>query len=246
MSHLSLGGSQGKKTRGGPDSSDSESSENAINETPESLQDGPSSLESQPSLVVADIPAGPSEDKQEVQSEKEALALEARTPIHSGDTPGITVEGERNALKSAQDQAPNTAPADTPTPISKDSKSESKTVTSQAGSGKGNKATNLQDEKTEKKGSKKKKDLDTNKPPAMDQNANVEKNEKQTGQSKPKGKSQQEQKQNPMVFGPQTPSKVMQTKMYEKEMLLNKIRFLVQNVYSFFLFGSSCIFNMHV
>ncbi|KAK5884967.1 hypothetical protein CesoFtcFv8_018727 [Champsocephalus esox] len=207
MSHLSLGGSQGKKTRGGPDSSDSESSENAIDETPESLQDGPSSLESQPSLVVADIPAGPSEDKQEVQSEKEALALEARTPIHSGDTPGITVEGESNALKSAQDQAPNTAPADTPTPISKDSKSESQTVTSQAGSGKGNKATNLQDEKTEKKGSKKKKDLDTNKPPAMDQNANVEKHEKQTGQSKQKGKSQQEQKQNPMVFGPQTPSK---------------------------------------
>ncbi|XP_010769191.1 E3 ubiquitin-protein ligase rnf213-alpha [Notothenia coriiceps] len=164
-----------------------------------------------PNTAPADTPTPISEDsksdKQEVQSEKEALALEARTPIHSGDAPGITVEGESNALKSAQDQAPNTAPADTPTPISEDSKSESKTVTSQAGSGKGNKATNLQDEKTEKKGSKKKKDLDANKPPAMDQNANVEKNEKQTGQSKQKGKSQQEQKQNPMVFGPQTPSK---------------------------------------
>ncbi|XP_033998789.1 E3 ubiquitin-protein ligase rnf213-alpha isoform X4 [Trematomus bernacchii] len=207
MSHVSLGDSQGKKTQGGPDSSESESSENAMDDTPESLQDGPSSLESQPSSVAADIPAGPSEDKQEVQSEKEALALEARTPIHSGDAPGITVEGESNALKSAQDQTLNTAPADTQTPISEDSKSESKTVASQAGSGKGNKATNLQNENTEKKGSKKKKDFDTNKPPAMDQNANVEKNEKQTGQSKQKGKSQQEQKQNPMVFGPQTLSK---------------------------------------
>ncbi|XP_033998788.1 E3 ubiquitin-protein ligase rnf213-alpha isoform X3 [Trematomus bernacchii] len=207
MSHVSLGDSQGKKTQGGPDSSESESSENAMDDTPESLQDGPSSLESQPSSVAADIPAGPSEDKQEVQSEMEALALEARTPIHSGDAPGITVEGESNALKSAQDQALNTAPADTQTPIQEDSKSESKTVASQAGSGKGNKATNLQDENTEKKGSKKRKDLDTNKPPAMDQNANVEKNEKQTGQSKQKGKSQQEQKQNPMVFGPQTLSK---------------------------------------
>lgn len=58
---------------------------------------------------------------------------------------------------------------------------------------------------------------DTAKEPALDQNANMETNVKQTEQSKQKGKNQQEQKQKqPAAANPQKSSKVMLTKMTEK------------------------------
>ncbi|XP_044037270.1 E3 ubiquitin-protein ligase rnf213-alpha [Siniperca chuatsi] len=216
LSHVSVGDNQGKKTKGGRDSSDSESSDNAMDETPDSLQDGSSSLESQPSSLVANTPAAPPEDTQVIQSEQTAATVEAKTGKQSEDDPGNPEEGESNAPKSTQDQTLKTAPADTPTqhPTSKDSKS----TTSQSGSGIGAEATNAKDQKTDRKNSKNKKDTAATKHPTLDQNANMEPNAKQTGQNKQKGKSQQDQKQKPtaaagqkMVFGSQTPSKADST-----------------------------------
>ncbi|TDH02962.1 hypothetical protein EPR50_G00157870 [Perca flavescens] len=181
-SHLSLGDNQGRRTQGGKVSSGSESSDNAMDETPDSLQDGPSSLESQPSSLAANIPAAPPEDTPVVEREKAAATEEAGTVGQPEEAPGNPDKGESNTPKSTQDQTLDTAPADTPTPISGDSK----ITTSQSGSGKGTKATNPEEQKAEKKNSKNKKD--TAKQPALDQNANVEQNVKQTKQSKPKGK----------------------------------------------------------
>lgn len=211
-SHLSLGDNQGRRTQGGKDSSGSESSDNAMDETPDSLQDGPSSLESQPTSLAANSPAAPPEDIHVVESEKAAATEEAGTVGQPEEAPGNPDKGENNTPKSTQDQTLNTAPADTPTPapISGDSK----ITTSQSGSGKGTKATNPEEQKTEKKNSKNKKDTD--KQPALDQNANVEQNVKQTGQGKQKAKSQQDQKQQKMVFGPQNISKVRLTILYGK------------------------------
>ncbi|KAA8582604.1 hypothetical protein FQN60_003825 [Etheostoma spectabile] len=211
-SNLSLGDNQGRRTQDGKDSSGSESSDNAMDETPDSLQDQPSSLESQPSSLAANIPAAPPEDTHVVESEKEAATEEAGTVGQPEEAPGNPAKGKSNTPKSTPDQALNTAPADTPTPISGDSN----ITTSQSGSGKGTKATIAKEQKTEKKNSKNKKD--TAKQPALDQNANVEQHVKQTGESKQKGKSQQVQKQKQavvanqqMVFGPQNVSKADST-----------------------------------
>ncbi|XP_029293033.1 LOW QUALITY PROTEIN: E3 ubiquitin-protein ligase rnf213-alpha-like [Cottoperca gobio] len=205
MSLVPLGDNQGKSTQGGKDSSDSESSDNTMDETPDSLKDGSSSQESQPSSVAANDPAAPAEDTQVDQSEKTAATVEARAARQSEEAPRNPDEGEINAPKSTPDQTLNTAPADTQTPMSEDSKSapSQKEIT---------KTTNPKDQKTEKKNSKNKKDTPATKQPTLDQNANVEKNVKRTGQIKPKGKSQQEQQATvaagqQMVFGSQTPPK---------------------------------------
>lgn len=214
-SDLSLVDNQGQKTKGGSESSDSESSANAMDETPDSLQDELSSLESQPSSLVANIPAAPSEDTQGIQRETAAKA-EARG---SEEAPGRPDERENDALASTQDQTLKTPTSDTPTqqPSSEDSKG----TTPHSGSGKGTKAFKPKDQETDRKNSKNKTDTATTRQPALDQNANVKPDEKQTARSKQKGKNQQDPKQKPaaeqqMVFGPQRPSKVMLTKMYEK------------------------------
>lgn len=220
LSHVSPGDNQGKKTQDGRDSSDSESSDNAMDETPDSLQDGFSSQESQPTSLAANITAAPPEDTQVIQSEKIADTVEARTTRQSEDAPSNPNEGESSAPKSTQDQTLKTAPRDpTQSPTSEDGKS----TTSQSGSGKGAKATNPRDQKTDRKNSKNKKDMVTTNQPTLDQNANLDSNAKQTGQAKQKEKSQQGHRQEQpaaaeqrMVFGPQTSSKVMVTKMYEK------------------------------
>ncbi|XP_023265809.1 E3 ubiquitin-protein ligase RNF213 [Seriola lalandi dorsalis] len=211
LSHVPPADNQKKRTQDGRDSSDSEGSNNAMDETPDSLQDEFSSMESQPSFSVADSTAEPdSEGTQVIQSEKAAAAEETNTARQVEDAPGNSNEGESNAQKSTQDQKPTTAPADTPTqhPTSEDSKS----TTPQSGSGIGTTATNPKDQKTDRK--KSKKDTVSTKQPTLDQNANMEPNVKQTGQTKQKGKSQQEQKpkqtvasEEKMVFGPQTSSK---------------------------------------
>ncbi|XP_075942052.1 E3 ubiquitin-protein ligase rnf213-alpha-like isoform X1 [Anarhichas minor] len=207
LSHVPLEDSQGKKLQTGRDSSDSESSDNAKDEALESLQDGPSSLESLPSSLTANIPAAPAEDAQVVQSETSAAAVEARPARQPEDAPGNPDEEESNP---PQAQNLKTAPADTPTPVSGDGKS----AAPQSGSGDGTKPTNPQNQKTDKKNSKNKKDTSATQQSPQDQNANVEKNAKQTGQNKQKEKSQQDQtqKQNvaaeqKMVFGPQKASK---------------------------------------
>lgn len=200
---MSLGENQGKRIQGERVSSDSESS--AMDETPDSFQDGVSSLESQSSSsAAADIAAAPSEDKHAVQSDK--------TIKQSDVAPDNHLEGESNVQKSTQAQTVKATPTDTSTnPKSEDNKSKT-----QLGSGKGTRSTNHKEpQKTEHKNSKANKDTDTTKQPSIDQNANVDPNVKQTGQTKQKGKNQQEQKQKPtmptgqMVFGPQTQSKVM-------------------------------------
>ncbi|XP_041812142.1 E3 ubiquitin-protein ligase rnf213-alpha [Chelmon rostratus] len=209
-SDLSLVDNQGQKTKGGSESSDSESSANAMDETPDSLQDELSSLESQPSSLVANIPAAPSEDTQGIQRETAATA-EARG---SEEAPGRPDERENDALASTQDQTLKTPTSDTPTqqPSSEDSKG----TTPHSGSGKGTKAFKPKDQETDRKNSKNKTDTATTRQPALDQNANVKPDEKQTARSKQKGKNQQDPKQKPaaeqqMVFGPQRPSKADST-----------------------------------
>lgn len=178
-----------------------------MDETPDSLQDGLTSLESQRNSLAANTPAAPSEDAQAVQSETAATA-EARGPE---EAPGNPDERENNAPTPTQDQTLKAATSDTPTqqPISEDSKS----TTPQSGSGKGTKAANPKDQKTDRKNSKNKADTAATKQATLDQNANVALDEKQTRQTRQKGKNQQDQKQKPaaeqkMVFGPQRPSKV--------------------------------------
>ncbi|XP_071329691.1 E3 ubiquitin-protein ligase rnf213-alpha [Trachinotus anak] len=211
LSHVSLEDNQNERTQDGRDSSDSESSNNAMDETPDSLQDEFSSMESQPSSLAADNSAEASKGTQVIQSEKAAATEEIDTERQMEEAPSNSNEGESNAQKSTQDQKLTTAPADTPTqsPTSEDSKS----TTPQSGSGKGTKATNPKDQKTDRK--KSKKETITTKQPTLDQNANVEPNVKQAGQTKQTGKSQQEQKQKPTeqkkVFGPQTSSKADST-----------------------------------
>ncbi|KAM9346074.1 E3 ubiquitin-protein ligase rnf213-alpha-like [Symphorus nematophorus] len=209
LSHVSLEDNQGQKTKGGKESSDSASEDNAMDETPDSLPDGLSSPESQPSSLAANTPAVPPEDTQVIPSEKTAATAGAGS---SKEAPGNPDEGQNNALKSTQDQTLKTAPADTPTqqPISEDNKS----MTSQSGSGKGTKTTDPKEQKTDRKNSKNKKDTANIKQTALDQNANVQPNTEQTGQTKQKEKNQQDEKQKltpaakqKMIFGPQTPSK---------------------------------------
>lgn len=209
LSQLSLGDGERKQDR--RDSSDSESSNNAMDETPDSLQDDLSSMESQPSFSVA---PEPTEAAEVTQSKKPAATEEANTATQAAEVSGDSNKGENNAPKSGQDQKVMTAPADTPNQQA--TSGESTTTTPQLGSGNKTSDTNPKEQKTDKK--KSKKDAVSNNEPAVDQNANVEANVKQTGQTKQKGKGQQEQKQKPaapeqkMVFGPQSPPKVIVSK----------------------------------
>lgn len=182
-----------------------------MDETPDSLQDDLSSMESQPSFSVA---AEPTEAAEVTRSEKPAATEEANAAKQAAEVSGDSNKCENNAQKSGQDQKVTTAPADTPNPTS----GESATTAPQLGSGNKTTDTNPKEQKTDKK--KSKKDAVSNKESAVVQNANVEANVKQTGQTKQKGKGQQEQKQKPaaseqkMVFGPQSPPKVIVSKMY--------------------------------
>ncbi|XP_077939881.1 E3 ubiquitin-protein ligase rnf213-alpha isoform X1 [Gasterosteus aculeatus] len=210
LSHVSLEDNQGKETAIGRDSSDSESSDNAKDYTPEPLEDGPSSLESQPRSLSANNAAAPPKNTPGLQGQTSAAAAEEKPARQPEGAPCNPDEEERSPPKSTPDQAIKTAPADTPAPVSKDSDG----AASQSVSGKTTKPANLQDQKAEKKNLKNKKNTAAANQPALDQNANVEPKAKPTGQSKPKEKSQQDQKpkQNQaaepqMVFGPQKPSK---------------------------------------
>lgn len=252
LSHVSLGDNQGRKTKSDRESSDSESSDNAMDVTPDSLQDALSSLDSQSSSLAANSPAPASEDTQDIQGEITAARVEAKS---SEETTLNTDEGERNALKSTQDQTLNTTPTDTPTqqPVPEDSKN----TTSQSDTGKGAKATNTKEQKNVKNNSKNKKDIADMKQPALDQNANVEPNVKQTGQTKQKGNIQKDQKQKrapaaeqKTVGGSQTPTKVTkQSRIYEKQSLLTNRKFhriifmWKERVYGVFLtdiFNATC------
>lgn len=188
-----------------------------MDETPDSLQDELSPLESQSSSSVVTISDVPSVDAQATQSEKTTATAEATT---SEEAPGKPDVGESNGLKSTQDQTLKTSD-DTPTQqtILEDSKS----TTSEPGSCKKSKATNLKDQQTDRKNSKDSQDTVKTKQPTLDQNENVEPNAKQGGRTKQKGKNEQDLKQKVtppaqqrMVFGLQTPSRVILTKICMK------------------------------
>lgn len=203
VSHVSLEDDQRKRMLGGEGSSDSDSSIFAIDEAPDSLKDELSSVESQPSSLVASGAVAPSEGAQVIQTEESAATAKQ---LEEGQ--GNTDEGESNTQKSLK-----TAPAETPT---QHPTSEDKSATPQSGTGKGNKASNPKDQKAERKNSKT--DSLTTEQPTLDQNANVEPSVKQVGQTKGKGKSLQEQKrkqtvssEQKMVFGSQTPTKAVST-----------------------------------
>lgn len=212
-----MGDNQGHTTKDGRESSDNESLDNAMDETPDSLQDGLSSLESQSSSSAVSTLDVPSEDTQATQSEKTAATAEART---SEETPGKPDVGESDGLQSTQEQTFKTSD-DNPTQqtILEDNQS----TTSESGPAKNSKATNPKDQKTDRKNSKNSQDPAKMKQPTLDQNANVDQSAKQTGQTKQKGKNEQDLKQKAtpaaqqkMVFGSQTPTQVILTKIYEK------------------------------
>ncbi|XP_042360235.1 E3 ubiquitin-protein ligase rnf213-alpha [Plectropomus leopardus] len=224
-SHVSLGDKQRKSTQGEKDSSDSESSDYAMDETPDSLQDEPSSLKNQSGSLAVNSPAAPPEDTQVVQSEKAAVTEEAKTETQPEDDPGNSDEGESNAPKSTQGQILETTPADTPTPVSEDTakqpvldqnanvetnakhtgtKQEGKsqqeqkqkpTVAAEQAMVFGPQKSSKADSGDQERTAEESNKKDTAKQPALDQNAGMETNATQTEQTNQKGKSQQEQKQ---------------------------------------------------
>lgn len=178
----------------GRESSDSESSDTTMDERPDSLQDVQSSLKIQPSSLAAD-------------SEKAVGPVEARCCEEGSPKAGGQAS---DGPKSTQGQKLKTAPADNlpqqPPP------QDDKSMTSQSGPGKKSKATNYAEQNPD---SKKKKDITKTKQPVLDQNANVELNASQTGQTKQKRKNEPIQKPKAappavqqMVFGPQKHSQV--------------------------------------
>uniref|UniRef100_A0AAX7SI34 RING-type E3 ubiquitin transferase n=1 Tax=Astatotilapia calliptera TaxID=8154 RepID=A0AAX7SI34_ASTCA len=190
LSHISLGDKQGKETQGERNSSDSESSDNAMDTTPDSLQDRLSSLESQPSSLTANDIVAIAEDAQANQSEKSDAPVQANTVEQSAAATSSPNEMESSAQTSPDNQPQKTEPTNTPAecPASEDKKS----TTPQSPSNKGTKATTAKDPK--EKTSKNQKEADNAKKPKQDQNANVAANAKQSKENTQKGKNQQEQK----------------------------------------------------
>ncbi|XP_029363545.1 E3 ubiquitin-protein ligase rnf213-alpha [Echeneis naucrates] len=209
---LSLSDSQGEKTEDGRDSSDSESSNNAMDETPDSLQDEVSSMEiSQISTVVADDTAEPPKGAKDIQNEKAAATEETNTAQQQQveEAPDNFNKGQGHAQESMQDQKLTTSQAEGKTQCP--SLEDSKGTEPQTHLSKGKMATNTKDEETNKK--KSKKDTVGSKQTTLDQNTNVEPNVKKTQQTKQTRNSQQEQRQKSvaneqkMVFGSQKPTK---------------------------------------
>ncbi|KAF7667968.1 hypothetical protein LDENG_00038400 [Lucifuga dentata] len=203
LSQMSLGENQGNETQGQRYSADS--SDSAMDETPESLQDGHSSLESQPNSLAANDTAAPPEDASDIQNEKTAAALEPTTASQAG---APEKPGESETPKSPQNQTPE-PPSDT---SARGGEVSVTSNTSQSGSGKGTKVTTSKDDNQAKEA---KKEATTMKQPTPDKNANMETNAQPAGQPKQKEKTaQQDQKpkntasaEQKMVFGTQNPSK---------------------------------------
>lgn len=191
----------GNKTQSGKDSSDCESSDNAMEETPESLQDDVSSPESQPSSLVANSTAAPPGDAPAMRRAETAAQRQ------SSNTP----EKEKsNAQTPPKDETQKETPAGARAqhPATEDTKSRS-------GSGQRTPAKDPENPKPDKKTSKTKKDTATTK--QLDQNtggkAHVTETE-ETNKSKAKDqKKQNEATEQKMVFGKQTPPKVKLTKL---------------------------------
>ncbi|KAM8845445.1 E3 ubiquitin-protein ligase rnf213-alpha-like isoform 2-T2 [Spinachia spinachia] len=199
--HVSLEDNKGKD-------SDSESSDNAKDETPDSLRDGSSSLESQPSSVSANTAAAPPKNTQGVQGETSATTAEESPARQPEEAPRKPDEEESSPPKSTPEKMLKTAPADTPAEISKDGDGAG----SRSVSGKGTKPTNPQDQKADKKTLKNQKNTCAANQPAADQNANVGPKAKPTDSQKEKSQQDQTAKRPEaavpqMVFGPQNPSK---------------------------------------
>ncbi|XP_041853322.1 E3 ubiquitin-protein ligase rnf213-alpha isoform X2 [Melanotaenia boesemani] len=190
LSHISLEDNQGKRTRDREDSTDSESSENIMDEPSDLHQDGLSSLEGQPSSLAANNTANTaasSEDAQVIQGEKHVSSAEASTGEASEEAAGNPKERENDTQKSTQDQT--TAAASPALPA------VSKNNTSQSGSGEETKPDNPTDPKTAKENLKNKKEAMNTTQSALDQKTDVDPTAKQTGDPKQTKKTQQDQKQ---------------------------------------------------
>lgn len=171
------------------ESSDSESSDQAMDDEPDPLQDGVSHQESLDVSVASRPAAEPSKHPTGAQRNQTADTNKAEGFEEASGRPG---EGESD-LASSGDQVVKTAPGVTPTqrPLE-----ESQSVTSPSGTGKKSKAANKSMVKTRE--------------PVLDENANVESNVKQNGKANQKGKnaSKLETTEQKMACGSQTPSQV--------------------------------------
>lgn len=163
------------------ESSDSESSDQAMDDEPDPLQDGVSHPESLDGSIASHPAAEPSKHPTGAQSDQTADTNKAEG---SEEASGRTGEG---------DQVFKTAPGVTPTqrPLE-----ESKSVTSPSGTGKKSKAANKNTVKARE--------------PVLDENANTESNVKKKGQANQKGKnaSKLETTEQKMACGSQAPSQV--------------------------------------
>ncbi|XP_068605931.1 E3 ubiquitin-protein ligase rnf213-alpha [Brachionichthys hirsutus] len=183
LSYASLGNTQNQKKKPERECSDSEPSDNAMEESLDSPQDPLSPLDSQPSSSTAKASGVPCEDTHVFQSGKAAATSEERG---AKEAPGSADEGE-NASKSIQDQALQNELTD------------SRSKTSQAGSHEGAMVPNPEDQKTDRNNSNNKIDAAATKQPAQDQNDNTEENLKWNEQHKRRRNNQQNQKNKPRL-----------------------------------------------
>ncbi|XP_061567178.1 E3 ubiquitin-protein ligase rnf213-alpha [Cololabis saira] len=185
QSYISAGDNQQQRRLRG-DSSDSESSDTAMNKR---RQDEFSSMETPPSSLVADNTVASFEETEVTQSENTGT-VEAGVAAQSEEAADGPKEGERDAQNSTQDQTIKTAPADTP-----DQPPTSENKTSQSAPGTGTEAANPKDQKTACKNANNKEETDITKQPAVVQDANVDPNGKETGDLKQKGNLKDSHKQ---------------------------------------------------
>lgn len=169
--------------------SDSECSDHAMDDRPDSVQDGVSHTESLDSSISSKHGAEPCEHMTGAVRDKATDGEEAEGSKEASSSPGESVN---DTPHSSRDQIVKTAP-DTPTqrPVE-----ETKSVMSRSGTGQKSKAAN---NNTVKK-----------REPVLDHNANEESNEKQKANTNQKRKNESKQKttEQNMVFGFQTPSQV--------------------------------------
>lgn len=185
LSHVSLGDNQGKMTPEGRQFSDSESSDDNMEETTDSLQDDLSSLEKQPSSLPANSMATSSENNQD---EKPTSTAGVTTASQSEES---TVGGkETDCNKSDQAETQEKAVGDGLAQASV-SKKEKTTLSDLA---EGTKTDDPKEQNLGQKSLKNKKESVGTTKSSLDQNANSDPVTNQTETTK-KAKSQDDQKQ---------------------------------------------------
>ncbi|KAM4598251.1 E3 ubiquitin-protein ligase rnf213-alpha-like [Polymixia lowei] len=210
LSHTSSEDKHVKKMQEGRDSSDSDSSDNTVDEKLDSLCDGFSSLESQPSSVVPPSTTKSFEGTPVSHNKTGTATPEPNTEPRSAVTSGNQITRESGISVSTVTQSSEPAQADTPTSSSKSEGDKNATPQS----AKDKEVTNARDQKTEGKTSKSKKDMTNTKKTKPDQSANMDENANQTEQTKqkvkndPQGQQLRQMPANEKVFGSSNTSKI--------------------------------------